>query len=129
MTPTARRQKSALQLWRESEAEADLQSSVVQQLESQGYTVMVTSERRHGRGGGHGQSKGIPDLIVTRKRSWRGPGFPKGFWVGIEMKAAKTRVSREQQALADDGRAFVCRTPEEVFAAIAEAERNMGRDG
>ena len=111
-------------------SEEDLQRTVMEGLELLGYIVLQTTHRvkaatcpkcgqKFRPAGGYGSSKGVPDLIVTRK-TW-----PWYAWVGIELKGPKTAVSPEQKALAADDRIAICRTWEEVKVAIGRFETSL----
>lgn len=101
--------------------EQQIQDCIVQGLSAHGYTVLVTSRRvkRCRRCGmfpstGDGASRGIPDLLVTL--AGLGP-----FWIGLEVKGPKTRLSPEQAALHGCGMIIVVRSWEEAFAAVNAA--------
>lgn len=103
-------------------SEDAIQRCIVQGLEAYGYVVLVTSRRlKRCRncgawpGGADGATRGIPDLLVTRK-GW-GPR-----WIGLEVKGPKTRVRPEQQTLSENGMIVIVRSWEEAYNVIKSME-------
>lgn len=84
--------------------ESEVQSLTIELLTLHKYTVLVNTVKLRGRRAGMhntGQSKGIPDLSVT-KDYW-----PVGVWVGLEMKRPGGKMRPEQEALFNRGRILV----------------------
>jgi hypothetical protein len=103
-----------------------VQKQIVEALRGCGYTVLVTSRRRHRcrcglwSSAGDGCDKGIPDLFVALEAIVPDDGIAKWMWRGLEVKGPKTPVSPEQQALADAGHITIVRSVEEAFKAVGE---------
>lgn len=74
--------------------------------------------------GGYGATPGVPDRLV------RLPDWPRGVWLGIELKGSDTAVSPAQRRLHEMGAIYVCRSADEArdaLAECAEALRQMKR--
>lgn len=106
-------------------SEDTIQQCIVQGLTAYGYTVLVTSRRlKRCRncgawpGGADGATRGIPDLLVTRK-GW-GPR-----WIGLEVKGPTTRVRPEQKALMESGMIVIVRSWEEAYDAVTTFKERM----
>ena len=115
MTPTE---------YRATASEAEVQVAIVRGLTWAGYTVLVTSRQRkrcahcgqvsHG---GDGCSEGIADLLC-RRREW-----PIGVWCALEVKNARGRPSRIQQALIDANGYRIVRSYDEALMVLEAADR------
>lgn len=66
--------------------EEDLEMSIIQALRGLGFEVVHTSAKRQK--GGSGVSKGVPDLLVSRRPRWNeaSPLQPRP-WLGMEVKS------------------------------------------
>jgi hypothetical protein len=103
-------------------SEADVQRTIRDALTCLGFLVLQTTVRvrrcpQCGKvgAGRYGTSKGIPDLLV-RAKNW-----PPHVWKALEVKGPSTRVSREQQVLADVGAIVIVRSLEDALAALGDA--------
>jgi hypothetical protein len=113
---------------KEKVLEADLQQGVIDRLKFEGYEVMETGKPRGGQTcgkcgnvlphpGWQGNTPGLPDLFI------RGKEWPVGVFVAVELKGSSTPVREAQQALCDRGGSYICRSWEEVWAAVQATER------
>lgn len=105
-------------------SEAELQGQIVQALRLMGYVVLVTTVKIRSKNPRHhqtGQTKGIPDLIISK------PQWVVGSWLGLEIKNEKGRVRPEQQALADLGRIVIVRSLDEAIVAARTADGELRR--
>jgi hypothetical protein len=104
--------------------EKDLQRLVVEYLRWSRYIVVEIGKtrasvlcRRCGNsfapGGWQGNTPGAPDLFVT-KAGWQAR------WIAIELKSEKTRLTKQQQELADAGHVYICRSLEDVLHVLKE---------
>ena len=111
------------------ETEAGIQQAIIQGATLLGYIVLSTSEHRRGiacpkchrffsPGGGRGSTPGVPDLLI------RHPSWERGRWLGVEVKGPTTRVSPEQQTLADAHAIIIVRSWEEVESLLGEDVKN-----
>lgn len=66
-----------------------------------------------------GQSPGIPDLLV------RSDAWPAAVWLGVEMKGAKTRLSKAQAELLAAGGIEVARTPAQAWRIVEGADAKL----
>jgi hypothetical protein len=109
-------------------SEESTQAAIIEELARRGYLVLSTSEHRKREqcagcgawrtpGKGRGTTPGVPDLLVSRDE------WPPGVWLGLEVKGARTAVSREQKALAARRRIFIVRSAREAMEAVQEAKR------
>jgi hypothetical protein len=114
--------------------EETVQAHAIRVLCGAGYTVHQTSVRvrqitcaREEGGCGrkfypppgearYGTTPGTPDLLVTR-RTW-----PRGVWLGIEVKAPGGRPTPAQAALLAEGRIAIIHSPEEALQAVHDME-------
>jgi hypothetical protein len=90
-------------------SEEDIQKTAIELLRLKGFIVLETTVRVRGK---TGQSRGIPDVLVSHER------WPRGCWTGIETKSDKGGLRPEQALLEAQGRIFVYRSPEEALAFI-----------
>ena len=72
--------------------------------------------------GGYGATPGVPDRLA-RLDHW-----PRGVWLGLELKGSKTRLSPEQKVLLANGAIYVCRSGEEASDALARANEDLQWD-
>lgn len=117
---------TAAELQRVIELESDVQSQIIGALEYLGCTVQVTSERRHGAGGGHGQTKGIADLLV--RRSERNP-WPPGVWVQMEVKTSTGTLTPEQLESEKANGLIVVRSTDDAIHALVHVDSELQRMG
>ena len=117
---------TAAELNRVIERESDVQAQILDALEFLGYTVQVTSERRHGPGGGHGQTKGIADLLV--RRSDQNP-WPVGVWTQLEVKTSTGALTPEQCESEKADGLIVVRSAEEAIRALVQVDLELQRMG
>jgi hypothetical protein len=80
-----------------------------------------TCHRRFRPQGGYGADKGIPDLLA------RADDFPRGLWLGLEIKGPRTAVSPEQQILEREGGIYICRTWESAEHAVRLTRQYLGK--
>ena len=117
-------------------AEKDLQAQVVAALQARGYEVLEVGKSRQGvrcsqcgtftvATGWQGNTPGTPDLQI------RGAAWPVGVWLDVELKGSGTPISADQQALCDRGGSYICRSWEEVWAAVQSTDEILlvARDG
>jgi len=97
------------------EGEEDIQRAAIKLLQDHGYLVLQTAHRYQSQAcpecgtwltpcGGYGSTPGVPDLICSR------PEWPRGVWLGIEMKTAKGPLSAAQELLKAQGRIVIARS-------------------
>lgn len=95
------------QLW---PLEADFVNYAKEQAKLYGYEILWVSQRG---GFGSGTTKGCPDSF------WSHPLWPdRDRHKAIELKGEDTKVTEEQQKLADEGYSTICRTMNEVWRAL-----------
>lgn len=110
--------------------ESAVESQVDYHLRADGATVLSTTVRyklqtcprcshRFRPVGGYGATPGVPDRLV-RLDNW-----PRGVWLGLELKGSKTRLSPEQKLLFADGAIYVCRTGDQAREALALADKDL----
>jgi len=87
-------------------SEREIQREAVGLLRRAGCRVIVTSTNRSSR-----VTTGCPDIFV------RVP-LARGLWIGLEIKAPKGGLTVEQRAEEACGDIIVCRSVEEVIAAV-----------
>lgn len=107
-------------------SEAELQRQIVEALEVMRFKVLVTTVKIRSKDPRHhrtGQSKGIPDLIVSKEQ------WIKGIWLGLEVKSENGRVRPEQQELARLGRIVIVRSLDEAIEAARTADGELRRAG
>lgn len=73
--------------------------------------------------GGYGATPGVPDLLVSKK-TW-----PRGFWLGVEVKGPVTRLSAQQKELEQSGRIVVVRSLDDFVNAMREAQEAINGIG
>ncbi|RYG31194.1 hypothetical protein EON81_23460 [bacterium] len=96
-----------------------IQQSIAGELRSRGYTVLSTTVRyRRGDGdrGGYGTTPGVPDLLVT------GSDWPRGVWLGMEVKGPKTQLSAAQKVLWEGGSICIVRSLDAAIYAVVSFE-------
>lgn len=107
--------------------EADLQSTVIEGLQANGYEVMETGKARArvqcpecSRAfyptGWQGNTPGVTDLFI------RGKHWPVGIWLAVELKGSSTPVTEAQQALSDRGGSHICWSWDEVWQTVKQTE-------
>lgn len=102
--------------------EAQIEAQIVEYLSAvASYTVLKTTNSKAK--GPTGASRGVPDLLV------RGPKYPSGVWVGLEVKGPKTQLSPEQARLADASAIHVVRSLEAACLAIVLSEDEIFVNG
>jgi hypothetical protein len=113
--------------------EKELQNQIVCALRILGYTVLESGKGRSKTQcmnckswfypkGWQGNTIGLPDLYV-HNASWKVP-----FGVGIELKTEKGAVRKAQQELANESMTIICRSLDDVLAALMDAENILGTD-
>ena len=104
--------------------ELDLQKQIIAGLRASGFIVLSTSSAAAGRPKrfSNHSSKGIPDLLVSRK-GW-------SHWYGLEVKLPKAPLKPEQQELVEMGLVFIVRSFEDAIAALGHpTNARNGRNG
>lgn len=107
-------------------SEAELQRQIVEALEVMRFKVLVTTVKIRSKNPKHhrtGQSKGIPDVIISK------PQWMEGIWLGLEVKSENGRVRPEQQELARLGRIVIVRSLDEAIEAARTADGELRRAG
>jgi hypothetical protein len=117
---------------RRNNQEAVFQQSVRQLLTTCGYTVIEIGKSRskvvcpncktwHHSRGWQGNTVGAPDLYI-HKPEW-GPVA-----IGIELKTKTGGVRKEQEDLANKNLTVICRTLEEVVAAVQAVDKRFNTE-
>jgi len=104
--------------------EQSLQRAIAQALRLLGWQILSTSRHlKRCRGCGRwppfydGADRGLPDLLC------RCPDWPRGRWLGLEVKEDEGRPSSPQQAqLIANGSVLVARSVREALALLGENE-------
>jgi hypothetical protein len=84
--------------------ERQIQEPLVKLLRKFKYGVCVTSNRRH-----TSNTPGTPDVFVLVSNYW---------WIALEVKSRKGKVSKQQAALEHEGGSYVVRSVEEGFETV-----------
>lgn len=92
---------------RRGTSEKLLVARIVHVLESRGCVVIQTGQRK---AKGAGNTVGAPDLFATRSVFH--------YWIGMEVKTAEGRPSKEQQELIDAGKVFLVRNEQQALDAM-----------
>jgi hypothetical protein len=114
---------------RRNNPEALFQKQVVTLLAACGYVVIEVGKSRgktkcptcgtyHYSSGWQGNTVGAPDLYVHRKEWDR-------ISVGIELKAEKGVVRKEQQEFANKELTTICRTLEDVITTVSAVDKRL----
>lgn len=122
---------TALDLYRASATEKDIQAGIVRRLRLLGYTVEETGKtratvtcpdcgHRHVPTGWQGNTVGCPDLYVSRQ-AWGNT------WLALEVKKPGGRVQAEQRALAGLGMSRIVTSQDEAEAACREMDVRVRR--
>ena len=110
--------------------EEEVQASIIDGLTLMRFTVLQASRRRFliecprcghrfRPKGGDGADKGVPDLIITSE------AWPQLVWLGLEVKGTETKVSPEQQSLAERGHIAVVRSWDEAVEIVRAFDNTM----
>ena len=91
--------------------EREIQKPLVDLLRKFRYEVCVTSNRRK-----TSNTPGTPDLFVLVSKHW---------WIALEVKSRKGKLSDKQLALEHEGASYVIRSVEEGFATVRLITESM----
>jgi hypothetical protein len=101
--------------------ESDIQASIRELLTQVGYIVRQTSVRGWRGTKGYGTDKGIADLLVTRE-GW-------GCTCELEVKGPKTAISKEQEALVNQGVICIVRSMDDALLCLRRFEKRLSMPG
>ncbi len=108
---------------RKTLSESDVEQEVLTILQALGCRILKNTVHIRSKNPKHhrtGQTPGVPD-ISCRKDSW-----PKGLWLGLELKKPHGGVlSSEQAELLRAGGIYVVKSAEEAMAAVKETEAGL----
>jgi len=103
--------------------EESIQASIIEYLNLFKFEIQQTSRRgirckKCGSKafGADGVTEGLADLVVRAKH------WPAPIWMQIEVKGSDTKISPEQQRLAEAGNTYICYSIDDVIAAIEAFE-------
>ncbi len=87
--------------------EREIQTVSVKALRKLGYTVCVTSNGKK-----TANTAGTPDAFVFRKLP------TTGYWLALEFKSTRGKVSIEQEDLRKQGAIYICRSVDDALRAV-----------